>query len=160
MGPFTFAFGGGFAALPLMLQEIVYVRNWMDHKTFMDGIALGQITPGPIIITSTFVGFLTKGIAGAIVATLSVFTPSFALLVLGASIFNRLRASIYFQGAIKGIFASFIGLLIFVTFKFAFAVSWNTIKAIICVCAMLALFKKIDILYIVLIGAFISIFLL
>ncbi len=155
-----FAFGGGFAALPLMLQEIVHVKNWMDHKTFMDGIALGQITPGPIIITSTFVGFLTNGTFGAIVATLSIFTPSFTLLVLGASIFHWLRRSIHFQNAIKGIFASFVGLLIFVTFKFAFAISWNTIKASICACAMVALFKKIDIMYIVFVGAFISIFLL
>jgi chromate transporter len=50
-----FAFGGGFASIPLMLHDIVDVRHWMDHKVFMDGIALGQITPGPVVITSTFI---------------------------------------------------------------------------------------------------------
>ncbi len=61
-----FAFGGGFASLPLMLHEIVNVRGWMDSKTFMDGIALGQVTPGPIVITSTFVGYLTLWISRCI----------------------------------------------------------------------------------------------
>jgi chromate transporter len=71
-----FAFGGGFASIPLMLHEIVDVRGWMDNKTFMDGIALGQVTPGPIVITSAFVGYLTHGTAGAFVATIAIFTPS------------------------------------------------------------------------------------
>ncbi|HOS60640.1 MAG TPA: hypothetical protein PK661_11125, partial [Syntrophorhabdaceae bacterium] len=65
-----------------------------------------------------------------------------------------------FQQAVKGIFASFVGLLLFVTFKFAFAVSWNAIKVIIAGCSIAALLKKIDILYVVLAGAIISIFLL
>ena len=71
-----FAFGGGFGSLPLMLHEIVSVRGWMDSNTFMDGIALGQVTPGPIVITSTFVGYLLYGWSGAIVATIAIFTPS------------------------------------------------------------------------------------
>ena len=56
-----FAFGGGFASLPLMFHEVVNAMGWMDGKTFMDGIALGQVTPGPIIITATFVGYLVRG---------------------------------------------------------------------------------------------------
>lgn len=52
-----FAFGGGFASVPVMLHQVVDVRNWMDSRTFMDGIALGQVTPGPIVITVTFVGY-------------------------------------------------------------------------------------------------------
>ena len=61
-----FAFGGGFASVPLMYHEIVDVRSWMDGETFMNGIALGQVTPGPIVITATFVGYLLYGIAGAV----------------------------------------------------------------------------------------------
>lgn len=74
-----FAFGGGFASLPLMLHEIVTVRGWIDHKTFMDGIALGQVTPGPIVITATFVGYMLHGLSGALAATLGMFTPSLLL---------------------------------------------------------------------------------
>jgi chromate transporter len=77
-----FAFGGGFASLPLMLHEIVNVRGWMDNKTFMDGIALGQVTPGPIVITSTFVGYMSYGLRGAIVATIAIFTPSLLMVIV------------------------------------------------------------------------------
>jgi chromate transporter len=59
-----FAFGGGFASLPLMLNEVVEVRAWMDYQTFMNGIALGQITPEPIVITATFVGYILYGHVG------------------------------------------------------------------------------------------------
>jgi chromate transporter len=59
-----FAFGGGFAALPLMFQEVVVVHAWLDSAMFMNGLALGQVTPGPMVITATFVGFLAYGFWG------------------------------------------------------------------------------------------------
>jgi chromate transporter len=154
----TFAFGGGFASVPLMLHEIVTVKGWMNNKTFMDGIALGQITPGPIVITATFVGFVISGIIGAIVATIAVFTPSFLILVLVTPIFDRLKGSVWFSKATKGILASFVGLLFFVTLKFALAVPWDAVKVLLGLAALTALIKKVDVLYIVLIGAAISIF--
>ena len=105
-----FAFGGGFASVPLMLHEIVDVRGWMDSRTFMDGIALGQVTPGPIVITATFVGYLLYGFAGSVVASIAIFTPSFLILATAAPVFDRLKSSRYFSGITKGIFASFVGL--------------------------------------------------
>ena len=152
-----FAFGGGFASIPLMLQQVVNVRGWMDHKTFMDGIALGQVTPGPIVITSTFVGYLVSGLSGAITATIAIFTPSFLLLVVGTTFFDKLQQSSLFQRALHGILASFVGLLLYVTVKFAFAVPWNVLTVLVCAAALGALLKKIDILYVVCIGAALSI---
>lgn len=137
-----FAFGGGFASVPLMLQEIVNVRGWMDSKVFMDGIALGQITPGPIVITSTFVGYLLYGLPGAIAATVAIFTPSFLLVVTGAGFFEKLNRSASFRKAVKGIFASFVGLLLYVTVKFAFAVPWDVVRVLIVCAALAALLKK------------------
>jgi chromate transporter len=152
----VFAFGGGFASLPLMLHEIVTVKGWIDSKTFMDGIALGQITPGPIVITSTFVGYMSYGLAGAIVATIAIFMPSFLLVVVVTPVFDRLKNSVYFSGAMKGVLASFVGLLFFVAVRFAMAVPWDAGKAVLAVAAFAALFKKIDIFYVVLISIFIS----
>lgn len=152
-----FAFGGGFASVPLMLQEIVNVRGWMNSKVFMDGIALGQITPGPIVITSTFVGYLLYGLPGAIAATVAIFTPSFLLVITGAGFFDRLNRSASFRKAVKGIFASFVGLLLYVTVKFAFAVPWDVARVLIVCAALAALLKKIDILYIVLAAAFLGV---
>lgn len=71
-----FTFGGGFTSLPLMPHEIVGVKGCMDAKVFMDGIALGQVTPGPIVITAAFVRYLLHGFGGSLVATVSIFTPS------------------------------------------------------------------------------------
>ncbi len=153
-----FAFGGGFASVPLMLHEIVKVRGWMDSKTFMDGIALGQVTPGPIVITSTFVGYLIHGIGGAVVATIAIFTPSFILLVFAAPLFDKLKNSPYFARATKGILASFIGLLFFVFVKFAMAVPWDIVRTLLAFAVFAALLKKVDILYIVLASSIISIF--
>jgi chromate transporter len=155
-----FAFGGGFASLPLMLHEVVINRGWMDSKTFMDGIALGQVTPGPIVITAAFVGYLVYGILGAIVGTIGIFAPSFFMVVTIAPFFDRLKNSVYFMKAIDGIFASFVGLLLYVCIKFAMAVSWDIIRILLGLAALIALFRKVDVLYIVLVGALISIFFL
>ncbi|MEN6616570.1 MAG: chromate efflux transporter [Syntrophorhabdus sp.] len=144
-----FAFGGGFASVPLMLQEIVNVRGWMSSNVFMDGIALGQITPGPIVITSTFVGYLLYGLPGAVIATVAMFTPSFLLVIIIAGFFEKLNRSPWFRKALKGVFASFVGLLLYVTVKFAFAVPWSAIRVLIVCAALAALLKKIDILYVV-----------
>jgi chromate transporter len=152
----VFAFGGGFASLPLMLHEIVSVKGWMDSKTFMDGIALGQITPGPIVITSTFVGYMTYGLSGAIIATTAIFMPSFLMVIAVTPVFDRLKNSAYFSGAMKGVLASFVGLLFFVTVRFAMAVPWDIARALLACAAFAALFKKIDILYVVLISIIIS----
>ena len=155
-----FAFGGGFASLPLMLHEIVDVRGWMDYRTFMDGVALGQITPGPIVITATFVGYLAYGFAGAIVATTAIFTPSFLILIIVTPLFDRLKTSSHFVRASKGVLASFVGLLFFVTVKFLLNVPWDIMRVIIGLAALIALLKKFDVLYVVLIGAAISMILL
>jgi len=155
-----FAFGGGFASLPLMLHEVVINHGWMENKTFMDGIALGQITPGPIVITAAFVGYLISGIAGSIVATIAIFTPSFFMVVTIAPIFERLRNSAYFMRAIEGVFVSFVGLLLFVCLKFAMAVPWDTIRILLGFAALVALLREVDILYIVPVGAVVSIIIL
>jgi chromate transporter len=155
-----FAFGGGFASLPLMLHEIVINRGWLDSKTFMDGIALGQITPGPIIITATFVGYLVYGIPGALVATIAIFTPSFFMVITVTPFFDRLKNSIYFMKAIDGIFASFVGLLLYVCIKFTMVIPWDIVRILMGFVALTALLRKVDILYIVSIGAVISVFVL
>ena len=155
-----FAFGGGFASLPLMLHEIVISRGWLDSKTFMDGLALGQITPGPIVITATFVGYLLYGLLGAFVATVAIFTPSFLVLITIEPLYDRLKNSAYFMKAVDGIVASFVGLLLFAGFQFAMSVSWDIVRMLFGLAALTALIYKIDILYVVLAGAVISIFLL
>jgi chromate transporter len=152
-----FAFGGGFASLPLMFHEIVTVKGWLDGKTFMDGIALGQVTPGPIVITATFVGYLVRGFPGALVATAAIFTPSFVVLVAATPFFDRLKNARHFSGATRGILASFVGLLFYMTIRFAAAVPWDAVKVLFGIAVIVALARKRNILHVVLIGSALSI---
>ncbi|MHB8119520.1 MAG: chromate efflux transporter [Methanothrix sp.] len=155
-----FAFGGGFASLPLMLNEVVDVRSWMDDQTFMSGIALGQITPGPIVITAAFVGYIMYGPIGAIVATLGIFLPSFLMVIGTVPYYDRLSGSPRFNRAVNGILCSFVGLLASVAFHFASNMQWNFPHATMAVAAFIALLFKVDILGVILIGALISVFVL
>lgn len=134
-----FAFGGGYASVPLMLHEVVRVRHWLDETTFLNGIILGQITPGPIVITATFVGYLLQGLAGAGIATVSVFLPSFLLVVAVTPYFHRLCASPLFNRLIAGTLCSFIGLLLSVTVHFATQVQWDVTRTLLAVMVFVAL---------------------
>jgi chromate transporter len=154
------AFGGGFASIPLMFHEVVEVRSWLDSTTFLNGIALGQITPGPIVITATFVGYLLSGPLGALVATISVFLPSFLILAGTVPYFDRLRGSRYFSEVMSGILSSFVGLLLSVTIRFASNVPWDLPRIILGVAAFVALILRVDILWIVLIGTIVSVIVL
>jgi chromate transporter len=155
----VFSFGGGYTALPLMLHEVVSVHGWMTESTLMDGIALGQVTPGPISITATFIGYVLFGLAGAVVATLAIYTPCFLLLLAVVPYFDRLKSSAPFARATKGIAASFVGLLVFATVKFGSAVHWDAVKIAVALAALLALLRKVDILWVVLAGAIVSVLL-
>jgi chromate transporter len=154
------AFGGGFASVPLMFHEIVEVRSWLEASTFLDGIALGQFTPGPIVITATFVGYLLHGIAGAGIATVAIFLPSLLLVIGIAPYFSRLRASLWFSRAVSGVLCAFVGLLATVTIRFALQVHWDGLHLFLGIAAWLALVRKVDILWVIVAGTVISMFFL
>jgi chromate transporter len=155
-----FAFGGGFASVPLMLHEVVGVRHWMDSRTFMDGIALGQVTPGPIVITATFVGYQLAGLPGAVAGTVSVFTPSMITLMAAVPYFDQLQNSPMVRRALRGVLASFVGLLLAVALRFGLAVSWNLLSGTIAVLAFSALRLGVDILWVALVVGVASLLLL
>lgn len=150
------AFGGGFASVPVMLHEVVGVNRWMSTRAFMDAIAMGQVTPGPIVITATFVGHQVAGLVGATLATVAVFLPSFLLLTFVVPHFDRMKANPYFQHAMRGILASFVGLLLAVTIKFALAVPWSPLSAMLAGAAFTALMLKVEVPWVVVPGAIIS----
>jgi chromate transporter len=152
-----FAFGGGFASLPLLLNQVVEVKGWLDNKTFMDGVALGQITPGPIVITSTFVGYMVYGFPGAIVATLAMFAPSLFMLVLTSAFLDPIRKSHVFGKLTRAILASFVGLLFYTAIKFGANVPWEIMRVILGLAALVALLRKIDVLYIVVAASLVSV---
>jgi chromate transporter len=85
------SFGGGFVIVPLMRGDAVHVYHWMTGSQFLSAVALGQITPGPVVATVAAVGYAAHGVGGAILAAVVAFVPSFALILLSARHFERLR---------------------------------------------------------------------
>ncbi|OGP68673.1 MAG: hypothetical protein A2031_04195 [Deltaproteobacteria bacterium RBG_19FT_COMBO_43_11] len=152
-----FAFGGGFSALPIMLNEIVHVRGWLDSLTFLDGIALGQITPGPIVITATFIGYLLHGYSGALIATIFIFLPSFILVIALEPYFARLQRSRYFNRAIRGILYSFVGMLLSVVIHFALNITWDIPRILFAIVTFMALVFNMKLPWIILAGVIISV---
>ena len=155
----AFAFGGGFASVPLMLHEVVGIRHWMSTRVFMDGIAMGQVTPGPIVITATFIGYQFAGILGALCATMAIFFPSFVILTLVVPHFDRMKANPWFQRAMRGILASFVGLLLAVLLRFGLAAPWTPLSAVLAGGAFTALMLKVEVPWVVVPGAILSAFL-
>jgi chromate transporter len=153
-----FSFGGGFAAVPVMLHEVIGIFNWMDKQTFLDGIVLGQITPGSIIITATFIGYIKYGIAGSLIATIYVFTPSFLILIGLVPFFDRLKKYPQFNRAVRGVLCSFVGLLLIVVWHIGVDISWNIYNVAFAIIVFLVLLLKVDVVWVILGGIGISFF--
>jgi chromate transporter len=151
-----FSFGGGLAAMPMMYHELVDVFGWFNEKTFMDGVILGQITPGSIIIAATFFGYMHFGIVGSLLATFAVFTPSFLILMGIIPFFDKLSSYSQFNKVINGILCSFVGLLAIITFRFTIGIQWNLINIIITFAAFILLVRKVDAIWVILGGILIS----
>jgi chromate transporter len=143
------AFSGGFSAFPIMYHAIVETTGQMSGRMFMDGIAMGQITPGPISITSTFLGYMLFGPIGAVVATIAMFAPSFLILLAVAPAFTALMGSRGFYRASIGIGASFVGFLAYVAVKFAQDVTWGPAQLVLLAATLVALWRRVDIPYVV-----------
>ena len=152
------AFGGGFPAIPLIQYEIVDRFHWLSTKEFLDGIALGQVTPGPILITATFVGYKVSGLLGAFMATLGVFFPSFFVLILLIPYHDRLKGVEKVRMMEQGVLGSFIGMLGLVLYNFGKASFVDIPRVLIAAAAFLAIYKKVSLQYILLIGGILSIF--
>lgn len=105
-------YGSGFVIIGVLRQEVVENFHWLTAKEFIDGIAFGQITPGPVVITSTFIGYMVSGIPGSIVATVSVFLPTFIIVLILAQVIEKVKDNFYLKSAIKGANAAAIGAII------------------------------------------------
>lgn len=104
-------YGGGYVMVPLMEHDVVYRFQWVNAQQFADGVALGQLTPGPIAITATFIGYFAAGLKGALVATVAIFLPSFVMTGIAGTYVNRFRESRWIQAALAGIAPAVTGLL-------------------------------------------------
>jgi len=105
------AFGSGMAIIGVMQAEVVQAHGWVSQREFLDGLALGQITPGPVLLTAAFIGYKLGGVLGAALATFAIFAPSIAMTLVFTEVFGRIKHLQRVRGALAGVLAAFVGLL-------------------------------------------------
>ena len=104
-------FGGGFSMLPFIQQEVVNQYHWLTVDEFFSGIALSQVTPGPVTILAAFAGYKAVGFSGAVVATLAIYLPSLFLVVIAVGCFHRIENNPWIHAALQGVRAAFAGMI-------------------------------------------------
>ena len=117
------SYGGGFVIVPLMQHDAVHTYHWMTAGQFLDAVALGQITPGPVVQTVAVVGYAAAGIAGGLLAAFVAFAPSFVFILVAGPRFDRLRTNPWAQGFLTGAGSASIGAIAGSTVPLAFALS-------------------------------------
>jgi chromate transporter len=114
-------FGGGYVLLSFVRSEFVEGYGWLTQQQLLDAISIGQFTPGPILSTATFIGYVIAGVPGSIVATLAIFFPSFILVALSNPLIPHLRKSKWMSAFLDAVNASAVGLMVVVTVQLAIA---------------------------------------
>jgi chromate transporter len=105
-------FGSGLVIVPFLEQGLVQQYGWLDERQFLIAVAVGMISPGPVVITATFVGYLVAGFWGSLLSTIGIFLPSFILVLVAAPLLARHRANPNVQGFVKGAYAAAIGTIL------------------------------------------------
>jgi len=107
----AFTFGGGIVIIPIVENEVVNNYAWLTKAEFIDAVTLGQITPGPVIISATFIGYKVCGILGAIVSTASVILPSFIMICLATEAIKKFRENKILANFLRGARVAVIGMV-------------------------------------------------
>ncbi len=108
----SLTFGSGLVIVPFLEQGLVTQYGWLDQRQFLIAVAVGMISPGPVVITATFVGYLVAGFWGSLISTIGIFLPSFILVLVAAPLLARYRANPNVQGFVKGAYAAAIGTIL------------------------------------------------
>ena len=151
------SFGGGMTSISLIQYEVVDRFDWFTTKELLDGIAMGQVTPGPIMITAAFLGYKLSGFWGAFAATLAIFSPAFFILSLTVPYYDRLRGFSTIRMAEQGVLASFVGMIGIVLLNFGRTAIVDPPSVLLAAGAFISLLKKIDLAFILIPGAILSI---
>ena len=104
-------FGSGLVIVPFLKSYVVDQYHWLSNRAFLDSVAIGMISPGPVVITATFVGYLLAGLPGALAATAGIFSPAVLFTVFATPLLLRYRANRWLSGFIRGVTAAVVGVL-------------------------------------------------
>ena len=119
----AFTFGGGLAVVPLLEKGLVQQGHWLSAADFLTAVAVGMLTPGPVMTAATFAGYLVAGVSGALVCTVAIYLPSFLLVLFAAPLLMRHRSNPLVQGFVKAVYAIAIGAIL----GASLLLGWNAI---------------------------------
>lgn len=106
-------FGGGYVMVPVLKNLLVEQLAWFNSQEFIYGISIGQVTPGPILISSVFFGYKMAGLLGAVIATIAIFFPSALLMIILSNVFNSVKNNLVIQSALQGLKPAIVGMIVF-----------------------------------------------
>ena len=134
-------FGSGLVIVPFLQEGVVHQYGWLGQRDFLIAVAVGMISPGPVVITATFVGYLVAGFTGALAATIGIFLPSFILVLAAAPLLARYRANPNVQGFVKGAYAAAIGTILGACLLLGKVAVGDRITVLIGLASLAALFR-------------------
>ncbi len=134
-------FGGGYVFIPMIQHVVVDSYGWVTRQEFIDAIALGQVTPGPILISAAFIGYKVAGLAGAVAATVGIFTPPALLMILCTRFLDRINRSVGISAGLRGIRPAVIGMIAAAGLTVARTAQVNGISLLIFGAALIALLR-------------------
>jgi chromate transporter len=137
----SLTFGSGLVIVPFLEQGLVREYGWLDQRQFLIAVAIGMISPGPVVITATFVGYLVAGFWGSLVSTVGIFLPSFILVLIAAPILARHRANANVQGFVKGAYGAAIGTILGACVLLGRIAIGDWVTALIGLASLAALFR-------------------
>ena len=131
-------FGGGYVFIPMIQEVVVNGYGWVTQAEFSNAIAMGQITPGPILISAAFIGYVVKGFVGALVSTVAIFFPPALLMVTLSHLLDNIKQSIVLQAALRGIRPAVIGMIFTAAIVVAQTAEMQTVELLLASLAILA----------------------
>jgi chromate transporter len=134
-------FGGGYVFIPAIQETVVQNLHWLSVKEFADGIAIGQITPGPILISATFIGYKVAGFWGAFIATIAIFLPSGVLMIAGSHFLEKFKKSNLVSSIFMGLRPAVIGMVFAASFTIGKSIEMNWQSIVIFFIILLVNFK-------------------
>jgi chromate transporter len=134
-------FGSGLVIVPFLQQGVVQQYGWLGERDFLIAVAVGMISPGPVVITATFVGYLVAGFWGSLAATVGIFLPSFILVLVAAPLLARHRSNRNVQGFVKGAYAAAIGTILGACVLLGRIAIGDWLTILIALGALIALFR-------------------
>jgi len=137
----SLTFGSGLVIVPFLEKGLVQQTGWLDERQFLVAVAMGMLSPGPVVITATFVGYVVAGFWGSVISTIGIFLPSFLLVLIVAPILIRYRTNPNVQGFVKGAYAAAIGTILGACVLLGRIAIGDWLTALVAVVSLVVLFR-------------------